>query len=195
MRIHTRLFGGSLFVVASLLVASSALADPCEKGEDHPDADCREYETFFMPGAQAVMYKPAGVEAPYVGGGFHIDVVRWSHHNDDFGPAEGAVYMQASLLRSPSSEHTMGIYEGGLNLAFEKNPRRQYLIPYFGMTAGGMFAEDLPHSGFVQPVLGLHVYSAPNFVAEVQGGYMFPTDAIDQLAGFRAQASLRFHLW
>lgn len=195
MRIHTRLFGVSLFTVASLLVASSAMADPCEKDEEHPEEDCREYETFFMPGAQAVLYKPAGVEAPYFGGGFHIDVVRWSHHNNGFGPAEGAVYMQASLLKSESSEHTMGIYEGGLNLSFEKNPQRQYLIPYFGMTAGGLFTEDQPHSGFVQPLLGMHLYSNHNVVAEVQGGYMFPTDAIDELAGFRAQASIRFHLW
>ncbi|MFO0588232.1 MAG: hypothetical protein U0441_11860 [Polyangiaceae bacterium] len=195
MRNSTRWFGGSLIVASSLFVASSALADTCERDEEHPDSECREYETFFMPGGQAMMYKPQGVAMPYVGGGFHIDVVRWSHHNNDFGPGEGAVYMQGSLLKSPSSEHTLGIYEGGFNLSFEKNPKRRYLIPYFGMTAGGMFADDLPHSGFVQPLAGLHVYSAPSVIIEVQGGYMFPTDAVDQLNGFRAQASLRFHLW
>ncbi len=195
MRNIAAFLSGSLILAASLLGASSALAGPCEKDEEHPDAECHEYETFVMPGGQAMLFKAAGVEKPYIGGGFRIDAVRWSHHNDDFGPGEGSLFIQASLLQSPSSEHTLGIYEGGVTLSFERNPKRRYLIPYFGMTTGGMFAEDMPRSGFVQPLGGIHLYAHPNVVADVQAGYMFPTDDIDRLQGVRAQLSLRFHAW
>ena len=195
MRNIATLVGGSLVAVACFFFVSPANADPCEKGEGADDAECREYENYMVPGAQAVMYRPSGVEKPYFGGGFQLTLGRWSHQNDDFGPAEGHVFFQASLLQSQSSEHVMGIYEGGVTLSFEKNPKRRYLIPFFGFTTGAMVTEDLPKSGFVQPVAGIHLYSHHNVVADVQGGYVFPFEAVDDLHGFRVQAALRFHLW
>jgi hypothetical protein len=195
MRNIATFVSSSLIAVTSLLVASSALAEPCEKDEERPDAECHEYETYIVPGGQATVYKAAGVEKPYIGGGFRLDVVRWSHHNGDFGPGEGSVFFQASLLKSPSSDHVLGIYEGGVTLSFERNPKRRFLIPYFGFTTGGMFADDLPKTGFFQPLGGIHLYAHPNVVADVQGGYVFPTDAVDRLHGFRAQASIRVHAW
>lgn len=195
MRNIAILVSGSLIGAACLLGASSALAEPCEKDDEHPDAECQEYETYMMPGGDATLYKAAGVSKPYIGGGFRLDVVRWSHHNDDFGPGEGSLFFQASLLQSPSSEHTLGIYEGGVTLSFERNPRRRYMIPYFGFTTGGMFADDLPKAGFVQPITGLHLYAGPHVVADVQGGYVFPTDDVDRLQGVRAQVAVRFHAW
>lgn len=195
MRNIATYLSASLFGGACLLAASSALAEPCEKDEEHPDAECREYETFVVPGGQATLFKAAGVEKPYLGGGFRLDAVRWSHPNDDFGPAEGSVFFQASLLQSPSSKHTLGIYEGGVTLSFERNPKRRFLIPYFGFTTGGMFANDMPRSGFIQPLGGLHLYTHPNVVADAQAGYVFPTDDVDRLQGVRAQISIRFHAW
>lgn len=195
MRNISCLLGGSLAFAMCLLHASPALADPCDGGEEGGDAECREYESFMVPGGQAVLYKPSGVSSPYVGGGFQVSLARWSHHNDDFGPAEGNVFFQASLLQSPASPHVLGIYEGGMTLSFERNPKRRYLIPYFGFTAGGMAAEDVKGVGFVQPLAGVHLYSHPHVQADLQGGYVFPGDDLDRLHGFRAQAALRFHLW
>ncbi|MEZ4302590.1 MAG: hypothetical protein R3B70_47110 [Polyangiaceae bacterium] len=187
--------GGAMAGLFSLLAASSAFAEPCEKDGDTPGTECREYETYVVPGGQGIVYKAAGTETPYVGGGFRLDAVRWSHHNDDFGPGEGSVYFQASLLKSPSSEHALGIYEVGMSLSFERNPKRRYLIPYFGFSSGGIVAEDVPGTGFVQPTLGLHLYASPNVVADVQGGYVFPTENVDQVMGVRGQVSIRFHAW
>lgn len=192
MRNISSFVGGLLAASIAFFGASRAFASPCER---EPDAECHEYETYLVPGAQAVMYRPAGVEEPYFGGGASISVVRWSHQNDDFGPAEGNVYVQASLLDSASSSHVMGIYEAGVTLSFERNPRRRYLIPYFGMTSGGIVANDLRDSGFLQPLLGVHLFSHPNVQADLQGGYVFPTADVDRLHGFRAQASLRVHMW
>ena len=109
--------------------------------------------------------------------------------------AEGNVFVQASLLRSPSSENVLGVYEGGVTLSFEKNPKRRYLIPYFGFTTGGVVASDVPDTGFIQPVAGVHLFSHPNVQADLQGGYVFPFADVDRLHGFRAQASIRFHMW
>ncbi len=193
MRNISMLVGGSFALVACLLVGTNAFAETCEREER--DAGCREYETYMMPGAQGAFYKPSGVASPYVGGGFDLSIVRWSHQNNDYGPSEGNVFVRASLLTSKSSEKILGIYEGGLTLSFERNPNRHYMIPYFGFTTGGMVADDLPKSGFIQPVVGLSLFSNPNVVADIQGGYVFPFESVDKLHGFRAQASLRFHLW
>ncbi len=177
-----------------LLVSAAASASPCRDGDDTTD-DCKEYEAFVSPGGTAQFFAPHGAKQPYFGGGFQIAAVQWAHDNNDYGPARGAVFFQASLLQSPVSEHVMGIYEGGMTLAFERNANRRFAIPYFGFTMGGITQTGERDAGFFQPVAGMHVFWNPNVVVDVSGGYVFPFVKVDDLRGFRAQASLRIHLW
>lgn len=186
----------TLLVTASLLLVSTAAwAKPCRDGDDTND-DCKEYEAFMAPGATMQVFSPAGAKGqPYFGAGAQIAVVQWAHDNNDYGPSRGSVFFQASMLKSASSEHVMGIYEGGMTLAFERNANRRFAIPYFGFTMGGTSRTGLPDAGFIQPTLGMHVLWTPNVTIDAQGGYLFPFTAMDELHGWRAQASVRLHLW
>ncbi len=179
---------------ALLLVSTAASASPCHDGDDTTE-DCKEYEAFVSPGPTFQVYAPSKAKTPYIGGGFQIAAVQWAHDNNDYGPSRGSVFFQASLLQSPESEHVMGIYEGGMTLAFERNANRRFAIPYFGFTSGGIIQTGAKDSGFIQPIAGMHLFWNPNVVVDVSGGYVFPFVNADDLRGFRGQASLRIHLW
>lgn len=182
-----------LVTAALLLVSTAAWAHPCKDGDDTDD-DCKEYEAFMAPGGTFQFYAPAKGK-PYFGGGVQIAPVQWAHDNNDYGPSRGAIFFQASFLQSASSEHVLGIYEGGVNLAFERNAKRNFAIPYFGFATGGMFQQGSPDAGYLYPFAGMHVVWTPNFNVDVSGGYLFPLVHADDLRGFRAQASLRIHAW
>lgn len=185
----------TLVTVSLLLSSTAAWAKPCKEGEDTND-DCKEYEAYMAPGAQALVFSPAvAKKQPYFGGGVQVSIAQWAHDNNDYGPSRGNVFFQASLLRSASSEHVMALYEGGLTLSFERNANRRFAIPYFGFTMGGLSRRALPSAGFIQPLLGMHVLWTPNVMIDVQGGYLFPFTATDDLHGWRAQTTLRLHMW
>jgi hypothetical protein len=180
---------------ALLLASTAASAKPCKDGDD-PNDDCKEYEAYMAPGASAIVFvPPAGKGDPYLGGGVQLALVQWAHDNHDYGPARGSVFFQASFLKSASSEHVLALYEGGMTLAFERDAERRFAIPYFGFTAGGMYQKGFAESGYLYPLVGMHVFWHPNVVVDVSGGYMFPFVAPDDLRGFRAQASVRLHMW
>jgi hypothetical protein len=181
-------------IAATLLVSTAALAEPCSEHEENKEP-CKEYEHYMSPGGTFQFYAPSRKGAPYMGGGFQISIAQWAHDNDDYGPSRGNVFFQASLLGSPASEHVLGIYEGGMTLALERNANRKFLIPYFGFTTGGMYQTGFLSSAFVQPVAGLHVLWTPTVVIEASGGYMFPFVNADDNRGFRAQATVRVNLW
>lgn len=184
-----------LVIGAVLLTSTAAWAKPCKEGDDTED-DCKEYEAFMAPGATALVYAPEGAKGqPFVGGGVQIAPVQWSHNNNDYGPSQGSIFFQASILTSASSTKAMALYEGGITLSFERNANRHFAIPYFGFTTGGVYNTGFKDSGYIYPLAGMHVFSHPNVVVDVQGGYMLPFEAVDELRGFRAQASIRLHMW
>src|SRR4051812_26501362 len=120
-----------LSLTASLAVASftffaarSASAQPCST-EDSREL-CRPRDIFFMPGVTGVTYLPnASKVHPFVGAGVHWPPFQWSHNTESFGPSQGALFFQASLLRSPSSKGTLALIEGGTTLSFERNSSRR----------------------------------------------------------------------
>jgi hypothetical protein len=185
----------ALVTVSLLLTTTAARAKPCKEGDDTTD-DCKEYEAYMSPGAHAQVFAPAVAKGqPYFGGGPQISIAQWAHDNNDYGPSRGNVFFQASMLKSASSEHVMALYEGGLTLSLERNANRRFAIPYFGFTTGGLFRKALPSAAYIQPLAGMHVVWTPNVMIDVQGGYLFPFTAIDDLHGWRAQATLRLHMW
>jgi hypothetical protein len=130
-----------------------------------------------------------------VGAGVHIAPFQWSHNDDDFGPGQGAVFVNASLLRSQSSEATMALWEGGTTLSFERNAGRRFLIPYFGATVGAVTHADLPDAGFTYPLVGVHAVYHPHVMVDVEGGYLLPFEELDTLRGPRGELVMRFSMW
>ncbi|MCC6663712.1 MAG: hypothetical protein IT375_08215 [Polyangiaceae bacterium] len=176
------------------LFPAAAAAAPCDHQAPAREV-CVERDIFLMPGVQAVFFAPSGAAAPFFGGGAQIAPIHWSHNNDRFGPSQGALFLQASILESPESASSLAIYDLGFSLSLEKNASRRFLIPFFGATVGGTIHEELKNTGFAQPFAGLHLYWHHNLVLNAEGGYHFPFAAVDELRGPRAQVVARFSMW
>jgi hypothetical protein len=184
-----------LLSLAAVSAASlPARAQACRPGSDQR-AICEDREIYLMPGAQGVVYAPAGGGTPFVGGGVQLAPFQWSHNNDRFGPGQGAVFFQVSLLRSPSSGSTMALWEGGTTLSFERNAGRRFAIPYFGATLGAATHPELPDVGYTYPIVGVHAVYDPHLMIDLQGGYVLPFQDLDTMRGPRGECALRFSMW
>lgn len=180
--------------LGTLAFSAVCLATPCSTGADQRE-ECVEREIFFMPGVQGVFFAPKGAGDPFVGGGAQIAPLHWSHNNDRFGPSQGALFLEASILDSQSSSSSLALYDVGFSLSLEKNASRRYLIPYFGASLGGTIHEELPNTAFAYPFGGVHLWWHHHLVLNAEGGYHFPFSAVDELRGPRAQISARFSMW
>ncbi len=179
----------------ALSFARPANAAHCKDDDDSPEEICRERDIFLMPGVVGVAFLPAAESDPFFGAGVQLSPLIWSHNNDRFGPGQGVVFVQASLLGSQSSSATMGLFEGGTSLSLEKNSSRRFGIPFFGFSVGGLVHEELPNSSFTHAFLGAHLYFHHNLIFDLQGGYHFPFQDLDVLRGPRGQMTLRFSGW
>ena len=191
---HKQLACGA--ALAALASPSIALAEICT-GEERDHAEvCKPRDIFLMPGVDGVVYAPnAKGFDPFFGVGVHFAPYQWSHNNDHFGPSQGSVFVQTSLLRSQSSQATMALVEAGMTLSFERNSARAWMIPYFGDTNGGIIHTELPGSAYNYPFIGVHGIYTPHVMLDVQGGYMFPFRDLDTLRGPRGEAVLRVSMW
>jgi len=191
----SKILGVSMAAVA-LVAPAVALAQPCHGGDEAGREICKPREIYLMPGLQGVVYAPvASAATPYVGAGVHLAPLQWSHNSDDFGPSQGSVFVQASLLRSESSSSTMSLFEGGTTLSFERNSSRGFMIPYFGATVGALHHAELPDAGYGFPMLGLHAIYNPHVMIDLEGGYVFPFSDLDTLRGPRGDMVARFSMW
>ena len=167
-----------------------------------------EWETFFMPGVEYSAHFPHndrdfgtlhGVAIQYLIGG-------WVHRNDQRGPSHGRVYVDIDLLKSTVASELGVAYALGLTLSFERNPRRRFLLPYFGFETGGLYetkrrAEETAgpdrqlHVFQVTPLAGLHLFASQSVFVNVSAGYVVPFWNVEDLRGLRVKAGINVALW
>jgi hypothetical protein len=205
-----------LRIATSLAVAgacaampTAAYAERCGDGSSTPSSTgatdasatrdpqdvCIERDIFLMPGVQSVYFEPTAGMGPFWGGGVQLAPFQWSHNNDRFGPSQGSLLFGASLLQSARVPGTMGLFDIGATASLERNSSRRFLIPYFGAMMGVLTQAQLPTTGYVYPLGGVHLFWHHNLMVDAEGGYHFPFRDIDTLRGPRAQLSARFSLW
>jgi hypothetical protein len=175
--------------------SASAAASPDAPAAREPSDVCIERDIFLMPGVQSVYFEPTAGMGPFFGGGVELAPFQWSHNNDRFGPSQGSLLVGASLLQSSRVPGTMGLFDVGVTASLERNSSRRFLIPYYGATMGVLTQAQLPTTGYVYPLAGVHLYWHHNLMVDAEGGYHFPFQNIDTLRGPRAQLSARFSLW
>lgn len=160
--------------------------------------DNREFETYFMPGAGYSYYKFQGADSVGNFGGFTIDYLIYakSHQNDDFGPSHVKVYSRLNMNKSDrSGMGNLFVYTAGLQMSIEKNPKRNFLIPYFGMEAGGMSNKILGSTFMFNPIAGVSLIATKNIYVNIHGGYIYPVGNYDLLSGYNVQATAQFAMW
>jgi hypothetical protein len=126
-------------------------------------------------------------------------VAGWIHRNENRGPSHGRFYIDIDLVRSSESSNLGIIYSMGLTLSFERNPKRQFLIPYFGVELGGIYQKpedgEKIHAAQVNPLGGISIWASQNFFFNVTAGYMVPFSHMEQLRGLRVKAGMNVSFW
>jgi hypothetical protein len=179
-----------------LLAPRSAPASCPESSWD--EGACIPIDAYFMPGLVGLGYFPS--ESPlgdgFLGAGVQIVPFLWSHNTDKFGPGQGKLIFDIGLLNSDQDEvDRMLLYRFGAQLSFERNASRSFAIPFFGFMMGGLQQTMIEHVGFVETTLGLHAVFMKNVAVTLEGGYLFPFDKVDELAGYRATLGVNFTAW
>ncbi len=175
-----------------------------------------EWESFFLPGLAATTYIPENHAELGIFNGISVNYVflAWVHRNEKRGPSHGRLYFKVDILDSTEKNvEDMIYYAFGLDLSFERNPRRPFLIPVFGLEMGGSYTSRLvPTEGctvtetetcmeklggvfHITPTFGVHLWSDRNFFVSLTGGYTFPIQDYENLRGWRVNLGLNFTMW
>jgi hypothetical protein len=157
-----------------------------------------EWTTFFIPGVVFQTYSPDIQDSLGRFNGVVIEylIAAWIHKNDNRGPSHGRIYTKVTFLKSNKENINDIFYWGlGLDLSLERNPKRNYLIPYFGLEFGDMFQRQFGNLVTITPTLGVHLYSSQNLFVNLTGGYIYPTRHIEELRGYTVQLGVNFSLW
>ncbi|MBN1611762.1 MAG: putative Ig domain-containing protein [Polyangiaceae bacterium] len=164
-----------------------------------PDDDTsEEWESYLLPGLGYALYAPHQKRQWGLLHGVALEVIggAWIHRNNNRGPSHGRIYVSTELLNS--TEHGVPIlftYALGFSLSLERNPRRTWLIPVYGLDLGGMLHRDMGAHFQSTPYVGAHFYSNPNVFLSGRAGYrLVPTD-LETLGGWHASVSGDFSIW
>lgn len=157
-----------------------------------------EWETYFLPGLQYTLLLPADDATFGLFQGLSIQYVlaAWIHRNDNRGPSHGRAWLDVDLLfsnRRGVSEAVL--YEVGVDLSFERNPSRRWLVPYFGLGMGGFYQKSVGNTFELTPFAGVHVWASRNVFVHLSAGYLVPAKRLEQLRGLRAQAGFNVTFW
>ncbi|MCU0434670.1 MAG: hypothetical protein MUC87_14540 [Bacteroidia bacterium] len=156
------------------------------------------FTTYFMPGLGYKYYQPKASDSTGSFSGLTVEYLIYAkvEQSDDPGPSHVRFYSKLNILRSDKSNiNSMFMYTLGLDLSLEKNPKRTFLIPYFGLEFGGISQKQFGSTVQFTPTFGIHVLSKKNLFINLQGGYMYPISNFEMLQGWMGQAGVNFALW
>ena len=152
----------------------------------------------LMPGAGYSFYTPRN-DTLGTFSGLSVELVldgKASPNNRSNGPGFSRFYAKLDILNSEKSAiRSLFRYGLGFSTSFERAPKRQLLIPYFGAEGGGISQADFGSSFQVSPHLGMHVVANRAIFLNIQGGYVYPFSIFDELRGWLLSATLNFSLW
>jgi Putative Ig domain len=179
-----------------------------------------EWEAFFLPGLHYTTYIPNNMSkyGIFHGVSLNYTLLAWVHRNEKRGPSHGRIYFKLDILSSTEKDYNnkeidLLYYAMGVDLSFERNPRRPFLIPFFGLEMGGSYSSSMFKTGettgtpstdivhelggvfHITPTFGIYLWSDRNFSVTITGGYTFPTSDYDNLKGWRIYAGMNFTMW
>lgn len=156
------------------------------------------FDTYFQPGVGYSFFAPKASDSLGRFSGVVIEYLIWAgvNQNEDRGPSHTRLYAKINLLKSDKANVSdMFMYGGGLNFSFERNPKRSYLIPYFGVELGGISQKIIGSTFQITPLIGAHLIARRNIFVNLHGGYVYPVNDFERLQGYFAQLGINFALW
>ena len=178
--------------VLVLATAAPALAD-CPTTPDDPV--CRPWTAMVPPTAIGVLYQPHAYHGPWLGGGVEA-AIAWSDNSPAFGPSQGKLRFDIAALGSTVAEEgTMAMYRGGVQVSFERNASREWLIPYFAVDLGGVWANKIGSHLFADGGVGVYVLERRMWIIDLEADVVLPFTSADVLGGVRGQLAVSYALW
>jgi hypothetical protein len=156
------------------------------------------FDTYFMPGLAFSVYQPKLSDSTGRFSGLTVEYLIYAHvsQSDDAGPSHVRVYTKLNILKSSKlTVNSLFMYTIGLDMSLEKNPKRTFLIPYFGLELGGMSQKQFGSTLQFTPTFGVHLLSNKNIFINLHGGYVYPLKNFEMLQGWYGQAGVNFALW
>lgn len=157
-----------------------------------------EFESWFMPGGGYHYYMPSATDSLGTFSGIAVEFVIYTKvdQNDNPGPSHIRWYTKFNLNNS-SRENISDLffYSMGISLSLEKNPKRSYLIPYFGLETGGISHKLFGTTLNFTPLAGIHLVASRKLFVNIHGGYQYPVRNFEYLQGWFGYAGINFALW
>jgi hypothetical protein len=158
-----------------------------------------EWDDYFMPGIGYKLYLPKNADSIGVYQGGMTEFVIYSRAKGDSsfltGPSRVKTYGNLSIVTSNKvGAKDIFFANLGLNLSFEGNLKRKYVIPYFGLELGGLFQRNFSTFHFT-PVMGIQLVSNKKMIWNIQGAYQYTTKLFDELSGFNFSTTINILLW
>lgn len=183
------------WIAVGIALGSSAHASCPDDGS--PDRSvCRPVTSLLVPTVIGIGYFPGGAMGSWYGGGVEVVGLTWGDSSPAFGPSHGKLRFDVGLLRSTTDgAGTMVQYRGGVQVSFEKNPSRSWLIPYFSVDLGALWVRGPGTEAFTGAGAGAYLYYSARLVVDVGGGWILPFSDVELLHGPTAHAAVSVALW
>jgi hypothetical protein len=160
------------------------------------EARANDWVNGLKPGARYSLHQPLQSDL----GAFHgvaIEglLVDWAAPGDDVGSGFGRVYFTMDLLHSTRGLGMLQSYAGGLAMSLERNPMRDFLIPFYAIEMGGLTQRLTGKEFAVQPYLGFYILAHRRLTLDLAAGYLLTVGHFRELHGLRARAGLTVSFW
>ena len=160
-----------------------------------------DWTAYFVPGAHFSTFLPNDSDrwGAFVGVSIEFEAAAWIHRNEQPGPSHGRLHLNLDVLASTRAEVSTSLHvSGGVDLTFESNPARRFLLPLYGLEAGLMFnRQQLATLAQITPMAGLHLWAERGLFATATAGYLMPLNdqEFDALRGVRGRLGIAGAFW
>lgn len=152
----------------------------------------------FVPGAIASLFVPNDLQnlGAFVGGGLELVLYSFADQGSLFVPSHGRFYLDALALPSThGAVDPLFSVSLGFDLTLERSPGRRYMLPFVGAQAGVAYQSQVGPFGWGMPLVGLYPWASHAVRVAVEGGYLLPTTAAQNVRGVVVMATLDLAPW
>lgn len=157
-----------------------------------------EWTSSWVPGLSFVYYQPKNKSkyGTLMGPSIEYLIVSWIHRNENSGPSHGRVFIKLDLLSSDNDTISDSFgYSMGVNLSLERNAKRNWLIPFYGLEFGGFYNKITKNLFYIAPLAGVWLYTSQNLFISAEIKYQLPTYEFENLNGLKANIGFNMSLW
>ncbi len=144
----------------------------------------------FVPGVIGSAFVPNNLQdlGVFAGGGIEIVLFSYAEQGSVWVPSHGRFYLDAMALPSTHANiDPLFSVNLGFDLTLERSPGRRYLLPYVGIQMGIAYQQQSGSFGWAMPLVGIYPWASHAVRVSLQGGYLLPTTASQDLRGVVVQ--------